>query len=170
MLSGSLQTSFHSRLHELFSLILRNLIQFRSVYELPLFTVPFILAKEDPVLMSWGCTWATCCKSRKETRYALHCTFKYSLSPFVCVCCSSPPWEGNLKDSHGPELFLSEIHIFLHMYTNPQSSGFPSSPTSYPAVCWWKVHFVLQRSFKAIPRPFFTMFPHGFINQSVSSL
>lgn len=52
MLSGSLQTSFHSRLHELFSLILRNLIQFRSVCELPLFTVPFILAKEDPILMS----------------------------------------------------------------------------------------------------------------------
>lgn len=39
----------------------------------------------------------------------------------LCVCCSSLPLEGNLRDSHGPELSPSEIHIFLQMCTNPQS-------------------------------------------------
>lgn len=76
----------------------------------------------------------------------------------IYVCAALPlPWRQPKGDSHGPEFSPSEIHIFLHMYTN-QFFSVPSRSPSHPAVCWWKVHFVLQRSFKAIPRPYFTMF------------
>lgn len=52
-----------ARLHELFSLILRNLLIFRSICELPPFTL--LRPRRIQVTVSWSCTWDTHSKIRE---------------------------------------------------------------------------------------------------------